>query len=210
MNHDVILPPYSTVFGSRVEPRKQSEIGEGHTELSSEGRGDLSIESAEKMVDQALFEAIATAQEVTRDTGDEHTCRRNSGSIPASTPTEASHRCPLPPSPILLRPLPFTSDLEAESALIVPLEFERQSREIEREMAVIDALKTTQMDEQKKAVKEAQGRWINLIVGKRGKKDESEKGNVNLKEEEGKKTQGFDKLPAPYELYAAIDRKDIK
>lgn len=59
-------------------------------------------------------------------------------------------------------------------------------------------------EEERKEVVESQGSWVKLIAGTRKGKNKV----ADPSEQEGK-TKGFDRPPNAYELYAAIDRKDI-
>lgn len=115
-------------------------------------------------------------------------------------------RPPVPSSPVLLRHLPLSADLAKESELASELELERQSKEMERAALLEEALKDAEVAEVKKEVKDRQGSWVGLLVGK---------GKTGGKKphdgwDETRKTKGFDRIPDAYELYSAIDRKDIK
>lgn len=131
--------------------------------------------------------------------------------IPSSTPTPNKKpkwalRPPVPSSPVLLHHLPLSADLAKESALASELELDRQSKEMERAALLEEALKDAEVAEVKKEVKDRQGSWVGLLVGKG--KGASKKAGDGW--DDGRKTKGFDKVPDAYELYSAIDRKDIK
>jgi hypothetical protein len=77
------------------------------------------------------------------------------------------------------------------------------SHSIERERQLAEALQEEHQQEERKQVVESQGSWVRLIAGKRkGKHKAEERG-------EHGETKAFDRPPNAYELYAAIDRKDI-
>lgn len=99
--------------------------------------------------------------------------------------------------------LPLTKELELEARVVSAAELERQSQELERERQLAEALQEEHQQEERKQVVESQGSWVRLIAGKRkGKHKAEERG-------EHGETKAFDRPPNAYELYAAIDRKDI-
>lgn len=113
-----------------------------------------------------------------------------------------SPRHPIPSSPFLPLPLPSSSTLEAESLIESVKEYQRQSLQLSRETELARAVAEQQALQAREEVKEKQGTWGRLIVGK-GKG----KGGQPVQAEG--KTKGFERTPDAYELYAAIDRKDI-
>lgn len=83
------------------------------------------------------------------------------------------------------------------------LELTRQSLQLQRERELAEAMAEEKRVEERKEVKESQGTWAKLILG-RGIKG-GDKGSIP---KEGQ-TRPFERPPNAYELYAAIDKKDI-
>jgi hypothetical protein len=93
-----------------------------------------------------------------------------------------------------------------DGALASVHEFERQSRELQREREIAQALIEDQRIAESKRAREAHGTWTRLVAGKgRPKQDDPKRLAVTGNEE----TKPFDNPPNAYELYAAIDRKDL-
>lgn len=105
---------------------------------------------------------------------------------------------------VLPTALPLTSELEVEARKASVAELKRQSEELERERQLAEALIEEHHRQERREVVESQGTWTKLIAGTRKGKNKT----VDPVEQEGK-TKGFDRPPNAYELYAAIDRKDI-
>jgi hypothetical protein len=105
---------------------------------------------------------------------------------------------------VLPTALPLTKELELEARRASAAELERQTEELERERQLAEALLESHHQEERKEVVESQGSWVQLIAGKRKGKNKAS----DPAEQEGK-TKGFDRPPNAFELYAAIDKKDI-
>jgi hypothetical protein len=102
----------------------------------------------------------------------------------------------LPPSPVLLQPLPPASSLKREGLASSELELDRQQRQIERERQLAEALQEQEWEIQRAAVREDMGTW----------RHGSDKGKTR----ESAPTKGFDRPPQAWELYGAIDKHDIE
>jgi hypothetical protein len=111
----------------------------------------------------------------------------------------------LPRTPTLAHQLPSTITLDEEAVRSSSIELNRQSLQVQRERELAEALAEEERIEQRRELKESQGTWTSLIVGRR--KGKGQEGSKAL--DEGK-TKGFDRPPQAYELYAAIDKKDLK
>ena len=105
-------------------------------------------------------------------------------------------RSPLPPSPVLLHPLPPTSSIHAESILMSSSELDRQAHQHQLDRDLADALQTQHFTIDRSAVRDAMGTTSSGRL--RGAQSRAER-----------PTAGFKTRPQAYELYAAIDRKDI-
>lgn len=105
---------------------------------------------------------------------------------------------------VLPTALPLTKELELEARRASTAELERRTRELERERQLAEALMECHHKEERKEAVETQGSWVKLIAGKRKSKHKASE----PAEPEGK-TKGFDRPPNAFELYAAIDKKDI-
>lgn len=122
----------------------------------------------------------------------------------ASPPTRPPAHATEPSVLVLPTALPLTNQLEIEARRASIAELQRQSEEVERERQLAEALTEQHHEEERKEVVESQGSWVKLIAGTRKGKNKPQ----DPAEHEGK-TKGFDRPPNAYELYAAIDRKDI-
>jgi hypothetical protein len=127
------------------------------------------------------------------------------GDATMPAPSSAPNAHTIEPSCLVLpTALPLTSELEQEARRASVAELERQTEQLERERQLAEALMESHHDEERKEVVEAQGSWVKLIAGKRKGKSKV----PDPAEQEGK-TKGFDRPPNAFELYAAIDKKDI-
>ena len=122
-----------------------------------------------------------------------------------SQPPYAPRHTLIPRGPTLAHALPPTHVLEEEAVRSSSLELTRQSLEFQRERELAEALAEEERTEQRRELKESQGTWTKLIVGRRKGKDKEGGSGA----EDGK-TKPFDRPPQAYELYAAIDKKDLK
>ncbi|KAJ9120125.1 hypothetical protein QFC22_003023 [Naganishia vaughanmartiniae] len=120
-----------------------------------------------------------------------------------ATPVEPFSHTIEPSNLVLPTALPLTKELELEARAVSAAELVRQSEELERERQLAEALQEEHQQEERKQVVESQGSWVRLIAGKRKGKQKAEE------REEHRETKAFDRPPNAYELYAAIDRKDI-
>lgn len=112
------------------------------------------------------------------------------------TPSREAH----PASPVLLQPLPPAIVLEKESKAQSELELDRQTMQRRRERELAEALQDAQFQIERVEARNEMGTW----PGAKKKKKEEEAGG-----EEGRKTQPFVRPPEAYELYQAIDKKDL-
>lgn len=107
-------------------------------------------------------------------------------------------RAAQPASPVLLHPLPPSIVLEKESKAQSELELDRQTAQRRRERELAEALKDAQFQVERIEARNEMGTRLGVK-----KKKEGEKG------EEARKTQPFVRPPEAYELYQAIDKKDL-
>lgn len=114
----------------------------------------------------------------------------------STSPSRSGARPLLPPSPILLLPLPPSSSIDRESLAQSELELDKQLQDLKREKALAEALQEQQWELERLAVRDSQGSWR----GKKGKEKASAHDGP---------TQGFKVPPQAYELYQAIDKHDI-
>ena len=118
---------------------------------------------------------------------------------PHSPRTPRTQQTTIPPSPILLQPLPPSSSITSESLTQSELELDRQIRQLAQERALAEALQEQQWEIQRSLAKESTGTWRGGGSSIKGRERD---GN-------NKVTKGFGQPPQAYELYAAIDRHDI-
>ena len=130
-----------------------------------------------------------------------------STSQPSAQPHFPPRHDLVPRSPTFAHQLPSSRNLDQEAVRSSSLELTRQSLQLQREREIAEALAEEERLERRKELKESQGTWTSLIVGKRKGADKSGAGGAG----DGKgKSKGFDRPPQAYELYAAIDKKDLK
>ncbi|XAO22200.1 hypothetical protein I312_100967 [Cryptococcus bacillisporus CA1280] len=125
--------------------------------------------------------------------------------IPSDQPTSptASAKSPrLHSSPVLLLPLPPASAMEKESVFQSELELNRQTRQLQRERDLEEALQDQVWQLERAAVREEQGTW-----SRRQQENSKSKGRAD--DDKWGNTQGFVRPPQAYELYQAIDKHDI-
>lgn len=121
---------------------------------------------------------------------------------PSFNPTPLSPHAPrsIPNSPILVQPLPSTSALHEESLRSSEAEYHRQIAQAKRERELAEALQEQQWEVERAAVRDSQGSW-----------GPSKRRAANTSSgSSGGSTAGFVRPPQAYELYQAIDRKDIE
>jgi hypothetical protein len=106
---------------------------------------------------------------------------------------------PRPRSPVLLLPLPPFHTLQRESLAQSELELDRQTRQIQRERQLAEALQEQLWEVERAATRDAMGTWGRNAKGK----NKVDGGNSHVE------TKGFTRPPQAYELYAAIDKHDI-
>ncbi|ORX41186.1 hypothetical protein BD324DRAFT_47823 [Kockovaella imperatae] len=99
-------------------------------------------------------------------------------------------------SPILLHPLPPSSNLEQIGLAQSELELDKQIRDHEREKALREALQDQEWEIQRLKAKEEVGSMS------------TRRANA-AKSTENRVTRGFERPPQAYELYSAMDRHDI-
>ena len=133
-----------------------------------------------------------------------------SASVPTSGPASSTHpnsSTPilsprLPPSPILVQPLPSTSALELEGQAQSELELDRQIKQAARERALAEALQEQQWEVERSQAREASNSLSVL-------RNLGSRPSGNGKGDTSGPTKSFERPPQAYELYQAIDRKDI-
>ncbi|KIR35773.1 hypothetical protein I307_04466 [Cryptococcus deuterogattii 99/473] len=139
------------------------------------------------------------------------TCYNKSPTLPSSStnpsdqPTSpiASAKSPrLHSSPVLLLPLPPASAMEKESVFQSELELNRQTRQLQRERDLEEALQDQVWQLERAALREEQGTW-----SRRQQENSKSKGRTD--DDKWGNTQGFIRPPQAYELYQAIDKHDI-
>ncbi|WVO17558.1 hypothetical protein L204_105253 [Cryptococcus depauperatus] len=99
-------------------------------------------------------------------------------------------------SPVLLHRLPSATTLERESSIQSELELQRQVRQIETERRLAEALQDEIRQSERAAVSAAMGSWTAHRV-----KEKKQAASAH--------SHPFMRPPQAYELYRAIDRKDI-
>lgn len=105
-------------------------------------------------------------------------------------------------SPVLLHPLPPSTALERESRAESALELQRQQEQLRRERLLAEALQDERHEIERIAAKGDQGQWIKDQVGKlRRQQGDAPKA--------GPPGKPFTRPPQAYELYQAIDKRDI-
>nr|ODN90075.1 hypothetical protein L203_01995 [Cryptococcus depauperatus CBS 7841] len=99
-------------------------------------------------------------------------------------------------SPVLLHRLPSATTLEQESSIQSELELQRQVQQVETERRLAEALQDEIRQSERAAVSAAMGSWTAHRV-----KEKEQAASAH--------SQPFMRPPQAYELYRAIDRKDI-
>jgi hypothetical protein len=115
------------------------------------------------------------------------------GQLDGAGPSSTSPR--IPPCPVLLQPLPSSSSLTREGIAQSELELDRQTRQIERERLLAEALQEQEWEIERQAVRSELGTWSRRAEKGKGKGTEC--------------TKGFERPPQAWELYKAIDGHDI-
>jgi hypothetical protein len=109
-------------------------------------------------------------------------------------------------SPVLLHPLPTSSMMARESLAQSELELDRQQRQSLRERELADALQEQEWEVQRSLAKsEVQETYLGVRPdGGKGK------GKDKAGKDDWGSSRGFVRPPQAYELYKAIDKKDIE
>jgi hypothetical protein len=102
----------------------------------------------------------------------------------------------IPTCPILLHPLPSALTLTRESLAQSELELDRQTRQLERERALAEALQEQQWEIQRETARDEMGTWAR----------KTEKGKERAQTE----SKAFATPPQAWELYQAIDKHDVE
>ncbi|OCF43328.1 hypothetical protein I317_02897 [Kwoniella heveanensis CBS 569] len=127
-----------------------------------------------------------------------------SSSRSTSSTSTANLRSPrIPSHPIVLHRLPPSSAITKESVFASELELDKQTKQIQRERELKEALQDQVWSFDRAAVRDEQGTWSALQaqnVGKGKGKDRSDSWGS---------TKGFVRPPQAFELYRAIDKHDI-
>ncbi|TXT06134.1 hypothetical protein VHUM_03607 [Vanrija humicola] len=114
---------------------------------------------------------------------------------PASPPLRSA----VASSPVFIQPLPASLSIEAESRAESELELGRQRAQLARERALAEALQDERHRIERAPAKDEMGSWAAML-----KKIEGAKGQPGAAS-----TQGFARPPQAYELYQAIDKRNI-
>lgn len=133
----------------------------------------------------------------------------SSSTSPFKSPTPL-HKS-LPHDPTLPSPLPPLSHLLSESRHSSSLELERQTLQLQRERELAEALVEQERSEAIEEVKKEQGGWaLGRLIAGRGRGQGKGKGGTPGEGWEGEgKTKPFERKVDAFELYQAIDRKDL-
>lgn len=121
----------------------------------------------------------------------------SSSKSPVTSPNSPNVPIHRPSSPVLLHPLPSSLALTREGLAQSELELDRQQKQLRRERELAEALQEQRWEIERAKAKDALGVW----KGKGKSKDFPTGGKGE--------TRAFTKPPQAYELYQAIDRKDI-
>lgn len=113
-------------------------------------------------------------------------------------------RPPLPPSPMAILPLPLTASLDLESLASSELELDRQTRQLQREKELAEALQDQQF-----AVERQDARNTSLWTRTLGRSSKGASDPTDTGGDDGS-TRPFARPPQAYELYQAIDKHDIE
>ncbi len=122
---------------------------------------------------------------------------------PGSPPPPHHHR--EPSSPVLVSPLPSSAKILEEGSLASLQEFQRQSLQLQRQKELAEALLEDERIAEKNKVRQAAGTWTRLVAGS-GKAKQDVSRSIGMG---GDDSKPFERPPNAYELYAAIDRKDL-
>jgi hypothetical protein len=106
---------------------------------------------------------------------------------------------------VLVSPLPSSAKLLEEGSVASLQEFQRQTLQLKRQKELAEALLEDERIAEKNKARQAAGTWTRLVAGK-GKAQQNVSKSVGVG---GDETKPFQKPPNAYELYAAIDRKDL-
>ncbi|KAL1409785.1 hypothetical protein Q8F55_003782 [Vanrija albida] len=101
--------------------------------------------------------------------------------------------------PVFINPLPASLSIEAESRAESELELGRQRAQLAREKALAEALQDERHRVERLPAKEEMGSWAQLLKRIDGAKKAGAKPD----------TAGFARPPQAYELYQAIDKRNI-
>lgn len=101
-----------------------------------------------------------------------------------------------PTSPTLIRPLPGSKVIHAESVATCELELDKQQRQAERERQLAEALRDAEWEVERLKAREANGTW--------GRAKGKSKDNSDGQKDSDRKTDPFLRPPQAYELYQFV------
>ncbi|WWC72380.1 uncharacterized protein I206_106342 [Kwoniella pini CBS 10737] len=141
-----------------------------------------------------------------------HPSSPSSISVPPLSPRQSRNRNTSSPrnnvrspkiqsSPILLQPLPATSSLNKESIYASELELDKQTKQLNREKQLSEALKDQLYSIEREKIKIEQGTWSK----NNSKFEYKDKDDKIIYSSENSKTKPFNNPPQAFELYKAID-----
>ncbi|WVF68138.1 hypothetical protein IAT40_002901 [Kwoniella sp. CBS 6097] len=139
----------------------------------------------------------------------------SSGSEPTRTSLSQSQsqstlRSPrIPSHPIVLHRLPPSSAITKESVFASELELDKQTKQIQRERELKEALQDQVWSFDRAAVRDEQGTWSAIQAQNRAGAGANGKGKGKDRSDSWGSTRGFMRPPQAFELYRAIDKHDI-
>ncbi|WVQ95715.1 hypothetical protein IAU59_002814 [Kwoniella sp. CBS 9459] len=132
----------------------------------------------------------------------------SSSSSSAGRMAQSIPRSPRVPShPIVLHRLPPSSAITKESVFASELELDKQTKQVQRERELKEALQDQVWSFDRAAVRDAQGTWSALQAQNRSGSSDA-KGKD--RSDSWGSTKGFVRPPQAFELYRAIDKHDIE
>lgn len=121
----------------------------------------------------------------------------------SSGSTARSNRPTRSSSPVLLHPLPPSTALERESRAESELELQRQTEQARRERLLAEALQDQRHEVERIAARSENGLWAQEQRQKARRQDSSAP-------TASEPTKPFTRPPQAYELYQAIDKRDLE
>lgn len=125
----------------------------------------------------------------------------------SSSSTARSNRPTRSSSPVLLHPLPPSTALERESRAESALELQRQTEQARRERLLAEALQDQRHEVERIAARGENGLWADEQRAKARRQDGAAPAAAAAA---SAPTRAFTRPPQAYELYKAIDKRDIE